>query len=228
MMEVIVGSWIDLTTKDGHKLKAYKAEPQGTPKGALVVIQEIFGVNHHMQHLTDDFAKQGYVAISPALFDRVRPGIELGYSPPDVEEGRNIRAKIQLDDTLQDLQAAIDAAKASGKKVGVVGYCWGGGLAYLAAARLSGVAAAVGYYGGLVAAHANEKPKVPTILHFGETDASIPMTDVEKVRKAQPDLPVYIYKAGHGFSCNERGSYHKESADQANERTRKFLAEKLA
>ncbi|HEX6843250.1 MAG TPA: dienelactone hydrolase family protein, partial [Stellaceae bacterium] len=198
---------ITLAAKDGHKLAAYRADPSGKPRGALVVVQEIFGVNHHMRHVTDDFAKQGYVAIAPALFDRVEKGIELGYDPKSVEAGRDIRAKVPLDGTLADLQAAIDAVKSTGK-VGIVGYCWGGGLAFLAATRLSGVAAAVGYYGGLVAAHAQEKPRVPVMLHFGDSDQSIPMSDVEKVKQARPDVTTYVYKAGHGFSCDERQSYN--------------------
>ena len=197
-----MGQTITLAAKDGHKLAAYRADPAGKPRGALVVVQEIFGVNHHMRHVTDDFAKQGYVALSPALFDRVEKGIELGYDPKSIEAGRDIRAKVPLDGTLADLQAAIDAVKSAGK-VGIVGYCWGGGLAFLAATRLSGVAAAVGYYGGLVAAHAQEKPRVPVMLHFGDSDQSIPMSDVEKVKQARPDVTTYVYKAGHGFSCDE-------------------------
>jgi carboxymethylenebutenolidase len=218
---------ITLTAKDGHKLGAYTAKPQGKPKGALVVLQEIFGVNHHMRNVADWFAKEGYSVVAPALFDRVKPGIELGYTPPDIEEGRNIRGKIALEDTLLDLQAAIDEAGKGGLKVGVVGYCWGGGLAYLAATRLNGVSAAVGYYGGLVAAHAGEKTRAPVILHFGETDQSIPMSDVEKVKKAHPDMSIFTYPSGHGFACDERGSYNEADTKLANERTLKFFGEKL-
>jgi carboxymethylenebutenolidase len=217
---------ITLAAKDGHKLQAYRADPAGKPRGAIVVVQEIFGVNHHMRHVTDDFAKQGYVAISPALFDRVEKGVDLGYDPKSIEAGRDIRAKVPLDGTLADLQAAIDAVKSAGK-VGIVGYCWGGGLAFLAATRLSGVAAAVGYYGGLVAAHAQEKPKVPVMLHFGDSDQSIPMSDVEKVKQARPDVTTHVYKAGHGFSCDERGSYNAEASKLALERTLKFFAQNI-
>jgi carboxymethylenebutenolidase len=217
---------ITLAAKDGHKLAAYRADPAGKPRGAIVVVQEIFGVNHHMRHVTDDFAKQGYVALSPALFDRVEKGIELGYDPKSIEAGRDIRAKVPLDGTLADLQAAIDAVKSAGK-VGIVGYCWGGGLAFLAATRLSGVAAAVGYYCGLVAAHAQEKPRVPVMLHFGDSDQSIPMSDVETVKRLRPDVTTYVYKAGHGFSCDERGSYNAEASKVALERTLKFFAENI-
>lgn len=215
---------VTLAARDGHKLAAYRADPAGKPRGAIVVVQEIFGVNRHMRHVTDDFAKQGYVAISPALFDRIENGVELGYDPKSIEAGRDIRAKVPLDGTLADLQAAIDAVKSAGK-VGIVGYCWGGGLAFLAATRLSGVAAAVGYYGGLVAAHAQEKPRVPVMLHFGDSDQSIPMSDVEKVKQLRPDVTTYVYKAGHGFSCDERQSYNAEASKLALERTLKFFRE---
>ena len=221
-----MGQTITLAAKDGHKLAAYRADPSGKPRGALVVVQEIFGVNHHMRHVTDDFAKQGYVALSPALFDRVERGIELGYDPKSIEAGRDIRAKVPLDGTLADLQAAIDAVKSAGP-VGIVGYCWGGGLAFLAATRLSGVAAAVGYYGGLIAAHAQEKPKAPVMLHFGDSDQSIPMSDVETVKQARPDVTTYVYKAGHGFSCDERQSYNAEASKLALERTLKFFREHI-
>jgi carboxymethylenebutenolidase len=221
-----MGQTLALTAKDGQKLGAYRADPSGKPRGAVVVIQEIFGVNNHIRHVADGFAQQGYVAVAPALFDRVKPGIELGYDQKSIEQGREIRAKVPLEGSLADLQAAIDYAKQFGK-VAVVGYCWGGGLAFLAATRLSGVAAAVGYYGGMIAQHAEERPKAPVMLHFGETDQSIPMSDVEKVRKARPDLPIHVYKAGHGFSCDERASHHPESAKLALERSLKFLAEKV-
>ncbi len=221
-----MGQTLTLTAKDGHKFGAYRADPTGKARGALVVIQEIFGVNGHMRRVTDGFAQQGYVAVSPALFDRVEKGIELGYDPKSIESGRDIRAKVPLDGTLADLQATIDYAKQFGK-VGVVGYCWGGSLAFLAATRLDGVAAAVGYYGGMIAAHAQEKPRVPVILHFGDQDQSIPMSDVEKVKQARADVPSYVYHAGHGFNCDERGSYNAEAAKVALERTLKFFAEKI-
>ncbi len=221
-----MGQTITLTAKDGHKLGAYRADPAGKPRAAIVVIQEIFGVNGHMRRVADGFAKEGYVAVAPALFDRVEKGIELGYDPKSIESGRNIRAKLALDGTLADLQAAIEYARPFGK-VGVVGYCWGGSLAFLSATRLDGVAAAVGYYGGMIAAHAQEKPRVPVILHFGEHDQSIPMSDVDKVKAARPEVPVYLYNAGHGFNCDERGSYNAEASKTALERTLKFFAEKI-
>jgi carboxymethylenebutenolidase len=218
---------ITLKAKDGHAFSTYLVEPtRRTARGALVVVQEIFGANKHMRHVADGFAAEGFVALVPALFDRVETGVELGYDPKSVEAGRNIRGKIPLEDSLADLQATIRHAESFGN-VGVVGYCWGGSLAFLAATRLKGIGAAVGYYGSMIAAHAEERPRVPTMLHFGETDQGIPMTDVEKIRKARPDVPIHVYKAGHGFSCDERGSYDAESAKLALQRTLKFFAETL-
>src|SRR5579863_10540059 len=170
---------VSLSAKDGHKLGAYVAQPNAKPKGAIVVIQEIFGVNHHIKAVSDRFAAMGYAAVAPALFDRIKPGIEFDYSPKSIEEARALRPKVPLEASLADVQAAIDYAKQFGK-VAVVGYCWGGSLAFFAATRLSGATAAVGYYGGMIAAHATEKPKIPIILHFGDKDQSIPMSDVEK------------------------------------------------
>jgi len=217
---------ITLTAKDGFKLAAYVAQPSGKPKGGIVVLQEIFGVNHHIKSVTDRFAAMGYGAVAPALFDRVKPGVDLGYDPKSVEEGRALRPKIALEATLADTQAAIDYAKQFGK-VAVVGYCWGGSLAFFATTRQSGVTAAVGYYGGMIAAHASEKPRVPLILHFGDKDQSIPLTDVEKIKAAQPGLPIYVYSAGHGFSCDERGAFDKAAHELALERTTAFLKQHI-
>ncbi len=221
-----MGEMISLTAKDGFKLGAYLAKPKDKPKGAIVVIQEIFGVNHHIKAVSDRFAAMGYAAVAPALFDRVKPGIELGYDPKSIEEGRALRPKIPLEATLADTQAAIDYAKQFGK-VAVVGYCWGGSIAFLSTTRLTGVAAAVGYYCGMIAAHASEKPRVPLILHFGDKDQSIPMTDVEKIKQAQPGLPIYVYSAGHGFSCDERPSFDAAASKLALERTTAFLKQHI-
>lgn len=221
-----MGKSIELKAKDGFTLGAYRADPAGKPKGGLVVIQEIFGVNQHMRNVTDEFAAEGYAAVSPALFDRAKRGVEIGYEAADIETGRNLREQVKLEDTLLDLQAAIDSLKGVGK-IGVVGYCWGGSLAFLAGTRLHGIAAAVGYYGGMIAAHANEKPKVPVMLHFGEQDHGIPMSDVDKVKAARKDVEIFVYPAGHGFSCDERGSFHKPSHEQALERTLAFFEKHL-
>lgn len=222
-----MGKSITLTADDGHQFSAYRAEPAGTPRGGLVVIQEIFGVNQHIRKVTDSFAAEGYLCLAPAIFDRVDRNFEIGYTPADVEHGRATRAKIQLDDMVADIRAAVKALQAEKLKVGVVGYCLGGTLAWLSATRIDGVGAAVGYYGGGVAASAAETPRSPVLLHWGETDASIPPDHWETVKKAHPTVPAHVYPAGHGFNCDERGSWHAESAALAKKRTLDFFREHL-
>lgn len=219
-----MGQTISLTAADGHRASAYTA---GDGRPGLVVIQEIFGVNGHIRSVVDRFAAQGFTAIAPALFDRVEPGLELGYTPEDVAEGRRLRGLVQTEDALKDIAAAVDDLTARGHPVAVVGYCWGGSLAWASACRLNGVAAAVGYYGGEVAAMKDETPACPVLLHFGEQDHAIPMSDVEAVQAAQPGVPVHVYPAGHGFSCDERGSFHEDSHKLALERTLAFLNSKM-
>jgi carboxymethylenebutenolidase len=221
-----MGKTLELTAVDGHKFSAYRADPSGTPKGAIVVIQEIFGVNHHIRNVTDKFAAEGYVAIAPALFDRAQRGVEVGYDAASIATGREMRGKIKDEEILKDTQAAIDAVASVGK-VAVVGYCLGGTIAYFSATRLKGIAAAVGYYGGGIAAAANEKTKVPVLLHFGDADQGIPLTDVDKIKTAHPEIPIHIYHAGHGFSCDERGSFEPESAKVALGRTLEFVGQHL-
>lgn len=223
-----MGQFIDLTASDGHKLKAYRADPAGAPKGALVVIQEIFGVNHHMRGVADGYAKDGYAVIAPALFDRVTPGVELGYQPDDIAKGREIRTKITYDQVLADVSAAAAVMKGKGK-LGIIGYCWGGSVIWVAATKLDLFTAAIGYYGGDVAKFASDTPRCPVQLHFGDKDTGIPMSDVEKVQAAQKDniakgkVEVHVYPAGHGFNCDERGSYDKASAAKARERALAFF-----
>ena len=218
---------IKLATGDGVTIDAYRAAPAGKPKGGIVVLQEIFGVNAHIRRVADGFAAEGYLAIAPALFDRAKPGVELDYVPADIQAGVGYVGQIEPAKTMLDVAAAIEAASEGGK-VGIVGYCWGGSLAYLAACDLDGLTAAVGYYGGNIAKSLDHRPKVPLILHFGEKDAHIPMSDVDKIRAALPDVPVYTYDADHGFNCDARGSYDKPSAAQALERTLAFFAEHIA
>jgi carboxymethylenebutenolidase len=218
-----MGESITLIAEDGHRLSAYRAAPKGTPRGGIVVIQEIFGVNSHIRNLTDGFAADGYVALAPALFDRVERGFETGYGPQDIERGRAVRGKLAIEDALKDVRVAVNELAKAGLTVGVVGYCFGGTMAWLAATRIDGVAAAVGYYGGGIADAANERPRCPVMLHFGETDASIPPEHHKKVAAAHPEIPIHIYPAGHGFSCDERGSYHEPSARTARDRTMEFF-----
>lgn len=222
-----MGEHVILTAEDGHKLGAYVARPDRPAKGGLVVVQEIFGVNEHIRAATDGFAADGYLAVAPALFDRIRPGIELGYDEAGVAEGRALRPQVGWDATVLDAAAAMAMAAEAGK-VGVVGYCWGGSVAWLAATRLK-PAAAVGYYGGHIHEFAAENPSCPVMLHFGEADAGIPLDNVEVVRAAQPEVMIHLYPgAGHGFNCDLRGSYHADSAELARRRSLAFLEPLLA
>jgi len=218
-----VGTHISLTASDGYELGAYRADPVGQPKGGLVVLQEIFGVNRHIRSVCDGFAARGYAVIAPAVFDRYSRDFESGYSPAEVEEARKFIPSIDWRAMLRDTQAAIDAVHDAGK-VGIVGYCMGGTVAFLAAAKLDRLSAAVGYYGGQTARNADLKPKVPTLLHFGDRDQSIPMSDVEIVREKRPECEIYVYPAGHAFNCDERAGYDADAARLALERTLAFLA----
>jgi len=213
-----MGSKVTLTASDGFKLGGYRAEAQGTPKGALVVIQEIFGVNHHIRAMCDRFAGHGYTCVAPAVFDRYKPDFESGYSPDEIAEARKIIPQIDWAAMMRDTAAALDSLKSSGP-VGIIGWCMGGTVAFMAAGKLDGLSSAVGLYGGNIAKNADIKPKVPTQLHFGDQDQSIPMTDVELIKQKRPECEYYIYPAGHGFQCDERGSYHEQSAKLAMERT---------
>jgi carboxymethylenebutenolidase len=222
-----MGRSIELEAADGHRLAAYVAEPTGAIRGGLVVIQEIFGVNRHIRSVADDYAGQGFVAIAPALFDRVQRGVDWDYSPDSIARGREIAGKIVPDAALTDVAAALDWAKANAPgKSGVIGYCMGGLLAWLAATRLH-PAASVSYYGGQIGKYAGERPHCPAILHFGEQDQHIPLDDVRKLQDAHPDLSVFLYPAGHGFNCDERASYHAESARLARLRSIDFLRKYL-
>lgn len=213
---------IELTAADGHKLAAYRADPSGTPRGAIVVIQEIFGVNSHVRSVTDGFARDGYVAIAPAMFDRVQRNVDLGYTPDDIAQGRELRPKITLDWAMADVAAAYSSVAATGK-TGIVGYCWGGFVVWMAAGKLAGFACAVPYYGGGILDNADLEPKCPVMGHFGEKDALIPVDGVRKLAVRHATHQIFIYPADHGFNCDQRGSYHAPSAALARERTLAFL-----
>jgi carboxymethylenebutenolidase len=217
-----MGTMIELTASDGHKLAAYRAEPSGKPRGGIVVIQEIFGVNSHIKQVADGYAADGYLAIAPALFDRVQRNVDLGYSPEDIAQGRGIRGKVTNDMALKDSEAAIKAASGAGK-VGIVGYCWGGLVTWLAAGKLSGLSAAVPYYGGGILDNTDLVPKVPLMGHFGDKDQHIPVDGVRKLAEKYKQHPIFIYSADHGFNCDQRGSYNAPAAKQARERTLEFF-----
>jgi carboxymethylenebutenolidase len=225
--EVNLGQHFTLTAADKHQLGAYRADPAGAPKGAVVVIQEIFGVNHHIRAVCDRLAGEGYVAVAPALFDRTQKDFECGYTPDEIANARKFIANPNWDAMLADTQAAIDNLKKDGP-VAIIGFCMGGSIAFLAAARLNGLSAAICYYGGAIAKFADEKPKCPTQMHFGEKDQSIPMSDVEAIKNKRADCEIYVYPdAAHGFHCDERASYNDASAKTAWPRSMGFLQKHL-
>ncbi|HXS27743.1 MAG TPA: dienelactone hydrolase family protein [Steroidobacteraceae bacterium] len=215
-----------IMARDGHEFRAWLAAPPGTPRGAVVVIQEIFGVNSHIRAVTDGYAAEGYVAIAPSLFDRVRKGIELGYEQKDMQEGFGYVQQLKREQTLADLSAAIAIVKHAGR-VGVVGYCWGGRMSYVTSCELP-VSCAVAYYGGGITQELEKKPKCPIMFHFGELDTHIPLSDVEKIKAAVPQGIFHIYQgAGHGFNCDQRASYNPQAAALARERSFAFFAQHL-
>jgi carboxymethylenebutenolidase len=213
-----------LTARDGHGFDAFIAEPAGAPRGALVVVQEIFGVNEHIRSVAEGYARDGYLAIAPALFDRVERHVQIGYDAADIQRGSALKAASSNDNALLDI-AAVIAHVAPAGKVGIVGYCWGGLLAWLAACKLDALAASVPYYGGGMPQQAGLKPRCPVLAHFGEQDTHIPADTVRAFAKARPEVQVHLYPAGHGFNCDQRASYHAPSAALARERTLAFLRE---
>lgn len=229
-----MGSFQNITSSDGFVLPAYVAQPTGAPKGAIVVLQEIFGVNSHIQAVTDGYAVQGYLAVAPSTFHRVQAGVNLGYTPEDIQAGIALKAAAEAiqPQVMQDVQAAIDFATKqlpTGGKVGVVGYCWGGLLTWRTAALLTRVSAAVPYYGGgmTVGAEPARQPTIPVMVHFGDQDTGIPLDTVHAFAAAQPAVDVQIYPANHGFNCDQRGSYNAPAARLALERTLAFFAKHL-
>lgn len=222
-----MGHDIKLTASDHFQLGGYRADPATPAKAAVVVIQEIFGVNHHIRSICDRFAREGYAAVAPSIFDRLEPNFQSGYSPEEVAVARKFVASPDWGAMLRDTQAAVDAVRAVGP-VGIIGFCLGGSVAYGAATSLSGLKAAIGYYGGAIVRFADDKPTVPTQLHFGAKDAGIPLSDVEVIRAKRPDVEIHVYEgAQHGFNCDERASYDKTSADLAWPRSMEFFAKHL-
>lgn len=228
-----MGKFIDLKSADGFVFPAYVAEPAGKPKAAVVVLQEIFGVNSHIRSVADGYAAAGYLAVAPATFHRVQPGVDIGYTDADMKIGMGLKAAVEAlpaPGVLQDVQAAINhAAQTSGGKVGIVGFCWGGLLTWRAACALSGLSAAVPYYGGGMTAGEEpaRKPACPVMVHFGDQDHWIPLDTVEAFKKAQPGVQVHVYAANHGFNCDQRGSYNEAAATLAKARTLEFFARHL-
>ena len=223
-----LNSHVTLTAADGHQFDAYVAGSNGPPHAAIVLIQEIFGVNQHIRSVADDYAAQGFHVIAPALFDRAERNLELTYEAADMTKGMNAAMKVGLDAALKDVAASIHYARSGlvQAKVGVLGYCFGGTLAWLAATRLD-PDVAVGYYGGRIAQFATETPRCPVMLHFGSKDPHIPASEIAKIKNAHPDLPLFMYDAGHGFNCDQRRDYNAAAATLARERTLDFLRRHL-
>jgi carboxymethylenebutenolidase len=222
-----MGSMIELQAADGHKLAAYRAEAAGKPRGAVVVIQEIFGVNKHIQAVADGYAADGYLVIAPAMFDRLQRGYDTGYSQPEIQAGIAMMQKLDWKTTMLDVDAAVKAAAKAGK-VGIVGYCWGGTVSWRAAAATAGLACAVPYYGGGMPGFIGEKPRVPTMCHFGELDQSPTLEQSKAIAKAHPEITAHFYPgAGHGFNCDHRGSYNAEASKTARGRTLEFFRKHL-
>lgn len=224
-----MGNHVKLQASDGHEFDAYVARPTGQPVAGLVVVQEAFGVNGHIRFVTDGWAADGFLAVAPALFDRVQRGVELTYSQEDMQKGMAIIRQGNAEDRVKDVAAALDyARKETGRKAGVIGYCLGGTMAWLSAARLD-PDAAVGYYGGQILGYAEESPKAPILLHFGLQDSHIPKAEIDsKVAAAHPEIPIFWYDAGHGFNCNDRASYNADASKLARERSLEFLRKHLA
>jgi len=223
-----MGQDITLTASDGFELGAYRCEPQGSALGAVVVIQEIFGVNDHIRDVTERFAAVGYLSIAPSVYDRWDKGFTAGYTPDDIAVGRELKEKAnaELDNVMLDVEAArANVADAGG--VGITGFCWGGFVTWMAACRLDFQAAAA-YYGGGIIDYNDEEPKCPTIAHFGREDASIPMADVETIAGAHPDVTIHVYEADHGFHCDHRGQFNARAAHIAGMRTIRLFDENLA
>jgi carboxymethylenebutenolidase len=224
--EVPMSEFITLMARDGHEFSAWLAAPAGKPRGAVVVIQEIFGVNAHIRAVTDSYAAEGYVAIAPAVFDRIRKGIELGYNPDTMKEGFGYAQQLQPDKTLLDIGASIAVVKHGGR-VGVVGFCWGGKMAYVSACELP-IACAVAYYGGRIVQELGKTPKCPVLYHFGGKDTHIPPSDIDQIRTVDQRGTFHIYPdADHGFNCDQRASFNADAAQLARQRTLAFLAQHL-
>ncbi len=222
-------SRINLTSSDGFDLGAYQSLPDGTPKAGIVVIQEIFGVNPHIRAVADRYAVDGYGVVAPQIFDRTERDVELGYST-DEDWARGMKLAFEdydLEAGTRDIQAAIDAASQFGK-VGLVGYCFGGKLAWIAACECSGLSAAASYYGGGIAKEAHRTARCPVIAHFGELDEGVPLDEVRVFEAAQLDVAINIYpSAGHGFNCDHRDGYHAPSAEAALVNTLAFFDQHL-
>jgi carboxymethylenebutenolidase len=221
-----MGDYLRLMARDGHEFDAWMCPPSGEPRGAVLILQEIFGVNAHIREVTDGYAAEGYLAIAPCLFDRARRGVELGYTADTVQEGRGYVLQIPIEKVLLDMLASINVVKHAGPVV-TVGYCWGGTLAHLAACELPVVAAAA-YYGTRIVENLDKKTHAPVIYHFGSKDKTLPPEAIEKIRVADPGGEFHVYEADHGFNCDHRAAFDAAAAQLARQRTLAFFAARVA
>lgn len=215
---------VTLIAADGFRLGGYLAEPAGPARGGVVILPEIFGVNSHIRGVADQYAALGYLAIAPAMFDRARPGLDLGYSDDDVKTGQALMRELRWDDVVLDVNAAAQHVSRAGK-VGVIGFCWGGTAAWVAASRGKGYACAVSYYGNAIKTVLEDKPRIPMLMHWGAKDHLIEVADIRRIEALAPEVQSYVYDTGHGFNCEQRTLYHAPSAKLAKERTQFFLRE---
>lgn len=207
-------------------IEAWRADPPACARGGLVVIQEIFGVNAHIRSVVDDFAAHGYCAIAPAVFDYVEPGVELEYDAAGIARGRGLATRVGVDRAVQAVEAAAALLRAQFEHVGVVGYCWGGTVAFLANTRLG--LPSVSYYGGRIGSFLAERPGAPLMMHFGTHDAHIPPNTVRAIRDAVPEATIHLYEAGHGFNCRPRSDYNQAAAELALQRSLQFFQTEFA
>jgi len=222
MSQTIQSDWVNLTASDNHKLPAFIARPEETSRGNVIIVQEIFGVNHHIRSIVLNLASAGYTAIAPALFERAEKNVDLAYDEAGIASGIALKGKISWDDALKDIHSAISFFT-DHQSVAVMGFCWGGTLAWLAASQLP-ISASICYYGGQIGEFLEKAPQVPLLAHFGQDDRSIPLRVPETLKKRYPGAISHVYQgAGHAFNCNERSSYHKGASDKAMRRTLGFL-----
>lgn len=216
--------WIDIDTAHGP-IRGWRADPSGPSRGAVVVIQEIFGVNAHIRSVTERFAAAGFEAIAPALFDPVEGGVELGYDEAGIAKGRELVAALGFERAAFLVGAAAKVFQKEGLRTAVAGFCWGGSIAFLCNTRLG--LPAVSYYGARTVPFLDEPLRAPMLFHFGEHDASIPPEAIAAHRATQPGATIHLYDAGHGFNCDQRADFSPASAALAWQRTTDFLAEAL-
>ena len=229
----MTGSNKQLRAQDGHTFSAYIAQPTAPPSGAVIVLQEIFGVNAYIRRVVDGYAAAGFLAIAPALFDRVEQNVQLGYEGEDMQRAVALMKQLDPGTALLDIAAAFEEVKQVQRGIGVVGFCYGGFMSWLTATRGEELAVrpdcCIGYYPGGIGSVASEDPSCPVLLHFGAEDTHIGVDQVNAVRSAHPEVEIYSYQAaGHGFSCDARSSFNPDAAALAQQRTLAFLKTHIA